>query len=196
MELKRARPEFASSSAELDESPYLTDFLDRFYMARIGVRMLIQQHCALHERVDGFVGIIDGTCDSHRVVKNALEDASSICRQHYGVAPEVRLLGNPQLTFRYVPEHLHYIVRAFYRDFRVWNIPLTVTCASPFSERVGRVVATSRCLSYSRTQCGRWSRKMRKTSQTFHPLMLSWRMAFVTLPSKFRTKAVASRGRT
>ena len=50
IELKRSRPEFASSADDLiDSSPYLTDFLDRFYMARVGIRMLIGQHIALHQ---------------------------------------------------------------------------------------------------------------------------------------------------
>jgi hypothetical protein len=70
VELKRARPEFGVIGTDnLDESPYLTDFLDRFYMARVGVRTLIEQHSALHNQSKGYVGIIDGHCNAHQVVQ-------------------------------------------------------------------------------------------------------------------------------
>ncbi len=111
IELKRSRPEFASSVDDLiDSSPYLTDFLDRFYMARVGIRMLIGQHIALHQPKDGYVGIIDKACSPQRVILDAVADAGAICERVYGHQPEVKILGNVDLRFRYVSEHMYYMM--------------------------------------------------------------------------------------
>ena len=34
-------------------------FLDSFYSSRIGIRVLIQQHVAVHEPREGYIGIIN-----------------------------------------------------------------------------------------------------------------------------------------
>ena len=97
IDLKRRRPEFASS--DIDSSPYLMDFLDRFYTARIGIRMLIMQHIALHAPQDGFVGVIDRACSPNRVIADAVAAAGRICERTYGQVPEVKVLGNTQLRY-------------------------------------------------------------------------------------------------
>jgi pyruvate dehydrogenase kinase 2/3/4 len=52
-ELKRE----LSKTVGLDDLPDIHQFLDGFYMSRIGIRMLIGQHIALHEPpVGGWVG--------------------------------------------------------------------------------------------------------------------------------------------
>ncbi|CAL5418636.1 unnamed protein product [Camellia sinensis] len=70
---------------DLDE---IHQFLDRFYMSRIGIRMLIGQH----------------------VARTASEDARAICLREYGSAPDVNIYGDPKFTFPYVPTHLHLMV--------------------------------------------------------------------------------------
>jgi pyruvate dehydrogenase kinase 2/3/4 len=86
------------------------DFLDRFYMARIGIRMLISQHIALHAPKEGFVGVIDKACSPAAVVRDAISDAGAICERVYGTQPDVNIMGNVDLRFRYVSEHLYYMV--------------------------------------------------------------------------------------
>uniref|UniRef100_A0A7N0UVK1 Protein-serine/threonine kinase n=1 Tax=Kalanchoe fedtschenkoi TaxID=63787 RepID=A0A7N0UVK1_KALFE len=88
------------------------EFLDRFYMSRIGIRMLIGQHVALHDPnlPPNCVGYIDTKMSPVEVAQNASEDARSVCAREYGSAPEVKIFGDPNFTFPYVPTHLHLMV--------------------------------------------------------------------------------------
>lgn len=87
-------------------------FLDRFYMSRIGIRMLIGQHVALHEPnpPPDRIGYIHAKMSPVEVARNASEDARSVCLREYGTAPDVKVYGDPNFTFPYVPTHLHLMV--------------------------------------------------------------------------------------
>ncbi|XP_047317298.1 pyruvate dehydrogenase (acetyl-transferring) kinase, mitochondrial-like [Impatiens glandulifera] len=93
----------------LDE---IHQFLDRFYMSRIGIRMLIGQHVALHDPnpAPNCVGYIHTKMSPLQVAKAAGEDARAICLREYGSAPEVDIYGDPNFTFPYVPTHLELMV--------------------------------------------------------------------------------------
>ncbi|XP_057963146.1 pyruvate dehydrogenase (acetyl-transferring) kinase, mitochondrial isoform X3 [Malania oleifera] len=94
---------------DLDE---IHRFLDRFYMTRIGIRMLIGQHVALHDPnpPPDCVGCIHTKMSPLDVARGASEDARAICLREYGSAPEVNIYGDPNFTFPYVPTHLHLMV--------------------------------------------------------------------------------------
>ncbi|CAN8269934.1 unnamed protein product [Cochlearia groenlandica] len=97
------------NSGDLDE---IHRFLDRFYLSRIGIRMLIGQHVELHNPnpAPHIVGYIHTTMSPMEVARNASEDARSICFREYGSAPEINIYGDPTFTFPYVPTHLHLMV--------------------------------------------------------------------------------------
>lgn len=93
-------------------------FLHRFYLNRISIRMLINQHAALfgadlpgHPR---HIGCIDPNCEVLTVVKDAYENARFLCDQHYAKSPEITYKthnieeGIP-ISLVYVPSHLYYI---------------------------------------------------------------------------------------
>ncbi|KAK1278344.1 hypothetical protein QJS04_geneDACA015808 [Acorus gramineus] len=88
------------------------EFLNRFYMSRIGIRMLIGQHVALHDPnpEPGCVGQINTKLSPMLVAEHAAEDARAICMREYGSAPEVNIYGDPTFHFPYVPSHLHLMV--------------------------------------------------------------------------------------
>ncbi|MBA0641160.1 hypothetical protein Goklo_025741 [Gossypium klotzschianum] len=94
---------------DLDE---IHQFLDRFYLSRIGIRMLIGQHVELHNPNPPLhcVGYIHTKMSPVEVAQNASEDARCICLREYGSAPEVNIYGDPKFTFPYVPTHLHLMV--------------------------------------------------------------------------------------
>lgn len=106
-------------------------FLDRFYMLRIGIRMLIGQHIALNmlqalptrQRISKFlngangkaskdltyVGVICTECNVKEIAEDAVETAKFICEEYYGLfeAPEIQLIAPQELVnFMYVPGHL------------------------------------------------------------------------------------------
>ena len=88
-------------------------FLDRFYMSRIGIRVLIGQYLALRQPpVENYIGIICSHTSPYEIVKRAIDDAAFMCTRKYGDAPEVIMTGRLDLTFPYVPTHL--------RKFCVW----------------------------------------------------------------------------
>ncbi|KAL2338885.1 hypothetical protein Fmac_013331 [Flemingia macrophylla] len=90
----------------------IDEFLDRFYMSRIGIRMLIGQHVELHNPnpPPNRVGYIHTKLSPVNVARNASEDARSMCYREYGTAPDVNIYGDPDFTFPYVPAHLHLMV--------------------------------------------------------------------------------------
>ncbi|KAK3003284.1 hypothetical protein RJ639_019259 [Escallonia herrerae] len=94
---------------DLDE---IHQFLDRFYMSRIGIRMLIGQHVALHDPnpPPDCVGYIHTKMSPVDVARSASEDARAICLREYGSAPDISIYGDRDFTFPYVPTHLHMMV--------------------------------------------------------------------------------------
>lgn len=91
-------------------------FLDRFYMSRIGIRMLIGQHIALtdqRQRSDpNYVGIICTKTNVRDLAQEAIENARFVCEDHYGLfdAPKIQLVCNPDISFMYVPGHLSHML--------------------------------------------------------------------------------------
>lgn len=89
-------------------------FLDRFYMSRIGIRMLIGQHVALNTAPehDDYVGIICTKTNVNDLAQEAIENARFVCEDYYGLfdAPKVQLVCNPDLHFMYVPGHLSHML--------------------------------------------------------------------------------------
>lgn len=83
------------------------NFLDRFYLYRIGMRVLIGQYLALRQPpVENYVGIVCSHTSPYEIVKRAIDDAAFMCTRKYGDAPEVIMSGRLDLTFPYVPTHL------------------------------------------------------------------------------------------
>ncbi|XP_058877995.1 pyruvate dehydrogenase (acetyl-transferring) kinase isozyme 2, mitochondrial-like isoform X2 [Acipenser ruthenus] len=96
-------------------------FLDRFYMSRISIRMLINQHTLIFEGSTNpahpkHIGSIDPNCDVVEVVKDACESSKMLCDQYYLASPEViirqvhaKAVGQP-LHIVYVPSHLYHML--------------------------------------------------------------------------------------
>lgn len=92
-------------------SAALDTYLNRFFMARIGLRFLLEHHITSKNNAEGFSGIIQSNCNPMVVARDAADDSMQLCETHYGVTPLVRIQSpNPNETFTYVPAHLHYIL--------------------------------------------------------------------------------------
>jgi pyruvate dehydrogenase kinase 2/3/4 len=123
----------ALGSKEL--SSEISEFLDRFYMSRIGIRMLIGQHIAVHNGSSvGYAGLICEKCCPSEVARDATVNAQNLCHLHYTAAPEVEVRGNTDLSFTYISSHLHHmlfellknsmraIVERFGPDSSIWPV--------------------------------------------------------------------------
>lgn len=105
------RREMLREQSLLLEMPEIHQFLDGFYLSRIGIRILIGQHIALHEPPkENHIGLICTSCSPVGVAQDAINDARSICLREYGASPEVTVYGDPKFAFPYVPSHLHHMV--------------------------------------------------------------------------------------
>lgn len=85
-------------------------FLDAFYMSRIGIRMLMGQHIALHEEEEGWVGCICETTSPAEIALGAIDTARNMCIRQYGDAPDVEVHGHTDFSMPYVPSHLHHML--------------------------------------------------------------------------------------
>ncbi|RXM32252.1 [Pyruvate dehydrogenase (acetyl-transferring)] kinase isozyme 4, mitochondrial [Acipenser ruthenus] len=111
-------------------------FLDRFYMSRISIRMLINQHTLIFEGSRNpahpkHIGSIDPNCDVVEVVKDACESSKMLCDQYYLASPEViikqvnaKAVGQP-LHIVYVPSHLYHMLFELFKMLdRGGGVPL------------------------------------------------------------------------
>jgi signal transduction histidine kinase len=101
----------------------VTRFLDEHLRARIGTRLIAEQHLALHfssqphkevmhEEVGnpGYIGVIDTRLKPAKIVQLCEDVVGEICELKYGVRPHVVINGEPDYTFAHVPVHLEYII--------------------------------------------------------------------------------------
>ncbi|KAK7228741.1 hypothetical protein V2G26_000911 [Clonostachys chloroleuca] len=104
----------------------VTTFLDEHLRARIGTRLVAEQHIALHfssqphfdpeasptpcPEHPSFIGVIDTALKPATVVDSCAGFVADICELRYGTRPPVIIDGEPDTTFASVPMHLEYIV--------------------------------------------------------------------------------------
>ncbi|CAN0324946.1 unnamed protein product, partial [Hapterophycus canaliculatus] len=82
--------------------------ISRFYTGRIGVRFLIEHHVSTLPPVSsscrpGWSGIIQSAVSPSLEAKHTAAAVRSLCMRHLGAAPEVRIFGQDDATFTYVP---------------------------------------------------------------------------------------------
>lgn len=98
-------------------------FLDRLYINRISIHMLISQHNALlgeEKTLTGMVGTIDQKCDILAVCEDAYQAAAVLCDREYLDHPELKSFARDttddnletqgKVSTSYVPAHLHHIM--------------------------------------------------------------------------------------
>jgi pyruvate dehydrogenase kinase 2/3/4 len=106
-----AIPGKVTNDVEFEQMDECHSFLDRFYMSRIGIRVLAGQYLALKgQPLQNYVGMICSRTSPFEIVRHAAHDATLMCTRKYGDAPDVVINGRLDLTFPYVPTHLHYIL--------------------------------------------------------------------------------------
>lgn len=103
----------------------VTIFLDEHLRARIGTRLIAEQHIALHlssqphsqgnpelsqDLSPTHVGVIDTALRPAEVIRHCETFVSEICELKYGVRPTVIINGQPNARLAHVPTHIEYIV--------------------------------------------------------------------------------------
>ena len=98
----------------------VTTFLDQHLRARIGTRLIAEQHIALHfssqehgydeSEQSSYIGVIDTQLHPATIVDRCGDFVGEICELRYGVRPTLVVNDEPDTTFAYVPVHLEYII--------------------------------------------------------------------------------------
>ncbi|KAL2021298.1 hypothetical protein VTK56DRAFT_7269 [Thermocarpiscus australiensis] len=104
----------------------VTRFLDEHLRARIGTRLVAEQHIALHfsstphfdpaasptpcPEHPSYIGVIDTALRPASTVDSCGGFVADICELNYGVRPRWIVDGEPDTTFAFVPMHLEYII--------------------------------------------------------------------------------------
>lgn len=104
----------------------VTRFLDEHLRARIGTRLVAEQHIALHfsstphfdpgasptpcPEHPSYIGVIDTALRPASTVDSCGGFVADICELNYGVRPRWVVDGEPDTTFAFVPMHLEYII--------------------------------------------------------------------------------------
>jgi len=102
--------------------PAVQYFLDRFYMNRIGIRLLMTQHLALFEEnltrssKSRFIGVFEPNCHVKSIVTDAIDNAGLLCEEYYLDAPDVVITEHnsssrgEDIIIAYVPSHLYFVM--------------------------------------------------------------------------------------
>ncbi|MCJ1309304.1 hypothetical protein MMC25_002963 [Agyrium rufum] len=103
----------------------VTRFLDEHLRARIGTRLIAEQHIALHlsslphrsknlnmyrDTSSSYIGVIDTVLRPAEIIRNCESFVSEICELKYGVRPTVIINGRQDTVLAHVPTHLEYIL--------------------------------------------------------------------------------------
>lgn len=102
----------------------VTRFLDEHLRARIGTRLIAEQHIALHSSSlphsgansdrsslpSSYIGVIDTALKPADIINACGDFVSEICELKYGVRPSWVIDGEPETICAYVPVHLEYIL--------------------------------------------------------------------------------------
>jgi signal transduction histidine kinase len=107
----------------------VTKFLDSHLRARIGTRLIAEQHLALHfasqpisdenpnppasqreQCPPNYIGVIDTMLRPSQIIRSCEHFVGEICELKYGVRPSLVIGGEPDAAFAYIPVHVEYII--------------------------------------------------------------------------------------
>ncbi|CAL8304842.1 unnamed protein product [Lota lota] len=102
-------------------------FLDRFYLSRISIRMLINQHSLIFDGATNpvhpnTIGCIDPHCAVAEVVQDAFQSAKMLCEQYYLSSPDLFMQEinsndkNRSVNIEYVPSHLYHMLFELFKN--------------------------------------------------------------------------------
>ncbi|KAM7343679.1 pyruvate dehydrogenase kinase isoform 1-T1 [Cochliomyia hominivorax] len=123
IEMKETQGDNVDSSMETS----IQYFLDRLYMSRISIRMLINQHTLLFGQFTNeqgrHIGCLDPACQLSAVVTDAYENARFLCDQYYLTSPELEIVEHDQVSGEslpirtvYVPSHLYHMLFELFKN--------------------------------------------------------------------------------
>lgn len=133
----------------------INDWLDAFFLSRIGTEMLTSQYLATLKPSRGGrkqTGIVDNACDPAVICEQAARHAQKLCKQHSGMDVKIAVEragdGGKEtgIRFPYVPQYLFYVMVELLKNSarataeacpdpsRIKEFPVVVTVGADQSE--------------------------------------------------------------
>lgn len=107
VEMKRANPSLYDVSVQC---PFLGQFLNKFFEARLALRLLMGHLICCQENKQGNSGEIHLNCNFDRICRAAIDDVIFICDRNYGRTPAIQVKNKLKKQFTYLPGHIHVIL--------------------------------------------------------------------------------------
>ncbi|KAJ3216803.1 hypothetical protein HK099_005738, partial [Clydaea vesicula] len=108
-----------------------TKFLDGLIHARIGLRVLAENHLALNDEDPEWAGVVHKNFKPALLISSIGSYCQNLCRMNYGTAPEFVINGQENATFPYIPVHLDYIMMELMKN--------AMRATVEHSQKIGRV---------------------------------------------------------
>uniref|UniRef100_A0A6C0EKJ5 [pyruvate dehydrogenase (acetyl-transferring)] kinase n=1 Tax=viral metagenome TaxID=1070528 RepID=A0A6C0EKJ5_9ZZZZ len=86
----------------------IQEFLNKFYMSRIGIRVLLNHYLMTFKDTNN-CGIINMHCSPHNIVKDVIADINIMCLNS-GIGSVPIEINTNLITFPYICSHLYYIL--------------------------------------------------------------------------------------
>eukprot|EP00927_Polykrikos_kofoidii_P050808 TRINITY_DN44685_c0_g1_i1.p1 TRINITY_DN44685_c0_g1~~TRINITY_DN44685_c0_g1_i1.p1 ORF type:complete len:507 (+),score=66.97 TRINITY_DN44685_c0_g1_i1:173-1693(+) len=100
-----------------DIQPQVDAALRRFFIARIGLRFLLQHHIESYRNREGHSGVLQLECSPADIARKAAKDSVRLCKEHLGQAPPIVFSEFPgPARFTYLPMHLQYILTEVFKN--------------------------------------------------------------------------------
>ncbi|CAE7252414.1 Bckdk [Symbiodinium sp. CCMP2592] len=94
----------------------LDSFLDRLFITRISVRILMENYIRMRTPQDGFIGVVQRDMSPHRIIQELSNEITRLTEAIYGVAPEIEFRGNMSCTLDYIPRHVQFMCQELLKN--------------------------------------------------------------------------------
>ena len=74
----------------------------------------------------GFIGCFQVNLNVYEAAEFAAQRVQQVCRETYGIAPDVRVFGDTKLDITYIPSHLDYMLYELLKN----SVRYAVTCVT------------------------------------------------------------------
>ena len=120
--------------------------LDAIFLARIGLRFLLEHYLACEEQREGFTGILETNCSPVQVCHEVAAETEAQLLAEFGAHPPIEVVGDASKTFTYVPKHIRKVVGTLLKNSGVATLRHQHLMKQRTGGDVGAPIAPVRCI--------------------------------------------------
>merc|ERR1712186_195295 len=96
--------------------PQVDEILRRFFMARIGLRFLLQQQIESFNERDGYSGSLELECNPAHWAQEAANASMKVCKAQLGQSPRIVLQEEQPGTFTFMPKIIFHMLYEIFKN--------------------------------------------------------------------------------